>query len=110
MFVPITAMTAPWRDHGDTLTGRDPSQKALGISAEGFRSAVASLTPSRRLKLLEVPDNALDPAIEVRDVELLVGGVEVVVGQSETHHDAGNLEHVLEVGDDGNAAAGANED
>ena len=43
-------------------------------------------------------------------MELLVGGVQVVVGQAEAHHDAGNFQDVLEVGDDGNRAAGADED
>src|SRR5260370_17868238 len=48
--------------------------------------------------------------MEVGDVELLVGSVQVVVRQAESHHHAGNLEHVLKVSDDRNGAAGANED
>jgi hypothetical protein len=50
------------------------------------------------------------PFMEVWDMELLVGGVQVVVGQAEAHHDAGNLEDVLEVGDDRNRSAAADED
>ena len=34
---------------------------------------------------LEEADDGLDPAVEVRDVELLVGGVQVVVGEAEAH-------------------------
>ena len=43
-------------------------------------------------------------------MELFVGSVQVVVGQAEAHHHAGNFQHVLEIGDDGNRAAGADED
>src|SRR5579859_1174392 len=62
-----------------------------------------------RSELFKEADDRFNPAVEVRDVELLVGGVEVVVGQAEAHHDAGNFEHVLKIGDDGNGAAGADE-
>ena len=48
--------------------------------------------------------------LEVLEVELLVGGVDVVVGQAEAHHDAGHAEMAVEVADDGNGAAGADED
>ena len=61
-------------------------------------------------QLLEEAADGFDPVVEVRDVELLVGGVQVVVGKAEAHHHAGNLQHVLEVGDDGNRAAAADED
>src|SRR5258708_22044251 len=60
-------------------------------------------------QFLEEPDDRLDPAIEIRDVELLIRSVQVVVGQAKAHHHAGNLQYVLEIGDDGNRAAGANE-
>src|SRR3974390_732581 len=56
---------------------------------------------------LQKANHRLDAAIEVRDVELLVRGVQVVVGQAHAHHDAGNLQILLELGDDGNRAAGA---
>jgi hypothetical protein len=52
-------------------------------------------------QLLEEAADGFDPVVEVGDVELLVGGVQVVVRQAETHHHAGNLQHVLEAGDDG---------
>ena len=61
-------------------------------------------------QLLKEPDDALNPAIEVRDVKLLVGSVQVVVGQAKAHHHAGNFEHVLKIGDDRNRSAGADED
>ena len=61
-------------------------------------------------ELLEEAADRFDPAVEVRNMELLVGRVQVVVGQAEAHHDAGNLQHVLEVGDDGNRTAAADED
>src|SRR5579863_7517807 len=48
--------------------------------------------------------------MEVRNVELLVGGVQIVVRQTEAHHHAGNLKHILKIGHDWNRAAGANED
>jgi hypothetical protein len=41
------------------------------------------------------------PPLEVRNVELFGGGVEVVVGEDEAHHHAGNFQHVLEARDDG---------
>src|SRR5689334_19930918 len=82
-----------------------------------------SITRSRRFRrlraippifllsqLLKEPDNALNPTIEVRDMELFVGSVQVVIGQAEAHHHAGDFEHVLEIGHDGNGAAGADED
>ena len=36
--------------------------------------------------------------------------MQIVVRQTKAHHDAGNLQHVLEVGDDWNRPAGADED
>src|SRR6266849_3625568 len=52
-------------------------------------------------QLLEEQTDRLNPAMEVRDVKLLVRGVQIIVRQAEAHHDAGNLQHVLEVGHDG---------
>ena len=51
-----------------------------------------------------------DPQFEVLQVELLVGGVNVVVGQAEAHHHAGHAEMAVEVADDGDGAAGADKD
>src|SRR6185437_5558016 len=42
-------------------------------------------------QLLEEQTDRLNPAMEVRDVKLLVRGVQVVVRQTEAHHHAGNL-------------------
>src|SRR5208337_3133270 len=61
-------------------------------------------------QLLEEAADGFDAVVEVGDVELLVGGVEVVVGKAEAHHHAGNFQDVLKVGDDGNGAAAADED
>src|SRR5271157_142117 len=87
---------------------RSERQIAKLHSAE-WRSPIAT----RRARLLPVPqyleepDDRLNPAIKVRDVELLVRRVQVVVGQAHAHHDAGNLQVLVELGDDGNGAAGA---
>src|SRR5260370_39611508 len=61
-------------------------------------------------ELLEEANDRLNPAIEIWDVEFFVGSVEVVVGKAEAHHHAGQLEDVLEVGDDRDRSSGANED
>ena len=53
-------------------------------------------------QLLEEATDSFDPAMEVWDVELFVGCVEVVVREAEAHHDAGNFQHVLKIGHDGN--------
>ena len=47
---------------------------------------------------LQEEDDGFDPAVEVGDVELLVGGVQVIVGEAEAHHHAGDLQVLLEVG------------
>src|SRR5258705_3132 len=67
---------------------------------------IALLLPSQ---LFKKQANRLNPAVKVRDVKLLVGGVQVVVGETEAHHDAGNLQHILKIGDDRNRSAGADE-
>ena len=48
--------------------------------------------------------------MKVRDVELLVGSMQIVVRQSEAHHHAGNLQHILKISDDRNRAPRADED
>src|ERR1017187_2964457 len=55
----------------------------------------------------QVAGDGFDAAIEVRQVELLVGGVQVVVGESEAHHDAGDAEVAVEDADDGDGTAAA---
>src|ERR1019366_777022 len=57
---------------------------------------------------LEEADDRLDSAIEVGDVEFLIGGVQIIVGKTHTHHDAGNLQVFLELGHDRNRTARAN--
>ena len=54
---------------------------------------------------LEEEDDGFDAAIKIRDVELLVRRVQVIVWQAESHHYAGNLQVLLEVGDDGDRPA-----
>ncbi len=49
----------------------------------------------------------LDAAIKIRNVKFLVRRVQIVIGQSETHHHARESEVILELGDDGDRAAGA---
>ncbi len=61
-------------------------------------------------QLFEEAADGFDSPVEVWDVELFVGGVQVVVGQAEAHHYTGNFQDVLEVSDDGNRAAAADED
>jgi len=60
--------------------------------------------------LLQEAHDRFDAQIEVLQVELFVGGVDVVVGQAEAHHDAGDAEMAVKVADDGDGAAGADED
>src|SRR5437667_2474972 len=64
----------------------------------------------RSAHLFEEQTDGLDAAVEIWDVELLVGSVQIVIWQAEAHHHAGNLQHVLKVGYDGNRATGADED
>src|ERR1035437_3738431 len=59
---------------------------------------------------LQVARHGFDAAIEVRQVELLVGRVQVVVGESETHHDAGDPQVAVEDADDGDGTAAADVD
>src|ERR1700722_11798063 len=58
----------------------------------------------------EKADDRLDAAVEVGEVELLVGGVKIVVRQTEAHQDGGALQLADEVADDGDGAAAADED
>src|ERR1700690_4186102 len=49
---------------------------------------------------LQVSGDGFDAAVEVRQVELLVRRVQIVVGESEAHHDAGDAEVAVEDADD----------
>ena len=43
----------------------------------------------------EVPDAGCNRIVEIGQVELLIGAVDVVVGQSKTHENRGNPEYFL---------------
>ena len=58
----------------------------------------------------EEPLHGVDARVEIGQVELFVGGVEVVVRETEAHQDAGDAEFALEEADDGDGAAGAHVD
>jgi hypothetical protein len=58
----------------------------------------------------EIPDGSLDRSVEDRQVKFLVGGVDVVVGQTETHENRWNSEHILKCVDDRDGTTGANKD
>ena len=68
------------------------------------------LTKESRLLLAENRQKAnhrLNALVEVRNMELLIGSVDVVVGQSEAHHHRRYFQIVAELFDDGDRAAGA---
>src|ERR1035441_881408 len=73
-------------------------------------STVRPETLNLRASLFQEADHRFDAQLEVFQVELLVGGVDVVVGQAEAHHDAGNAQMAVKIADDGDGAAGADED
>ncbi len=54
---------------------------------------------------LQVAGDGPDAAVEVWQVELLVGRVQIIVGKSEAHHHAGNSEIPVEDADDRDRAA-----
>src|SRR5207253_2350650 len=54
---------------------------------------------------LDEPDDGVDPAVEIRQVELLVGRVQVVVRQAEAHEHRRRVEHVQELRRDRDGAA-----
>ncbi len=58
----------------------------------------------------EEAEDGFCAGVEVAEVELFVGGVEVVVGEAEAHEEGGDAEVALEVADDGDGAAAADED
>src|SRR3954468_11828821 len=83
----------------------------LGV---GFRSPDHARSPDHPILLLselfKERDYRLNPTIEVGDVELFVGRVQVVIGQAEAHHYAWDFEYVLKVCHDRNRPAGADKD
>src|SRR5579863_1888212 len=105
-FVRLWVETRPYASCGCRLA-------ALGGTGECARPYTSNFSHKRffsSAQLFEEATDGFDPAVEVRDVKLLVGSVKIVVGEAEAHHDTGNLQHVLEVSDDGNGAATADED
>src|ERR1700733_15597448 len=52
-------------------------------------------------------NHRLNPAIKIRDVELLVGRVQVIVRQTEAHNHRGNIQMPLDVSTDGDRSAAA---
>src|SRR5271165_1150619 len=63
-----------------------------------------------RRQLFKEENEGLDAAIEVGEVELFVGSVEVVVRKAKAHHDGRNLQVPLEVTNNGDRSTGADED
>ena len=94
----------------DRITAREDGDYSAHAEVLPGNCKVFFDSSSYVAQLFKEQTDGFDSAVKVRDVELFVGGVEVVVGQAEAHHDAGNFQHILEVGDDGNRSAGADED
>src|SRR5438067_6352848 len=76
-------------------------------SPDDHRQMSQSLSGSQ---LLEEANNRFNSAIKVRDVELLVRRVQIIIGEAETHHDGGYLQVLLKIPHNGNRAATANVD
>src|SRR5499427_7517655 len=92
------------------------SMRFQGEGMGGFRIQAWGQPPSAAPRflaslpqLLEESADSFDPTVEIRNVELLVGSVQIVVWEAEAHHDRWNFEDILEVGDDWNRAAAADE-
>src|ERR1700692_24015 len=60
-------------------------------------------------QLLEKQTDGLDPVMEVRYVELFVGRVQVIVGKTEAHHYCGDFQSLIDIIDDGDRSAAADE-
>src|SRR6266849_2809304 len=78
----------------ETKEGRAPGlaqDDGLEKKAAGEAPAPHNLSQSSLLSRhnLKQPHNRLNSSIKVRNVELFVGGVEVVVGEAEAHHEGG---------------------
>ena len=63
-----------------------------------------------RTELLKEQTDRFNPTIKIWDVKLFVGRVQVIVRQAEAHHNGRSFQHILEIRNDGDGAAGANED
>src|SRR5579871_6591972 len=53
-----------------------------------------------RTQELEEADDRFNTAVEIGNMKLLVGGVQVIVGQAKAHHHAGNVQVLVEIRDD----------
>src|SRR5712671_4727875 len=82
-------------------------QRILDKLLRLLRSFLSTLFSSQ---LLEEQADGLNPVVEVWDMKLLVGSVEIVVREAESHHHAWDLQAILKVGDDRDRSAAANED
>src|SRR3974390_1632163 len=88
-------------------------KSAIRFSSSTTRIRINSqLSAGERLlpQQLQVARHGLDPAEEIRQVEFFVGGMQVVVRQAESHHDAGNAQALIEYAHDGNGTARADVD
>src|SRR3954466_15573826 len=72
-----------------TLTLAYPSWKARKMR---LRHDSAAARKGLLTQLLHKPNDRFDPPIEIRNVELLIRGVQVIVRQSEAHHHARQVE------------------
>jgi len=72
--------------------------------ARRFRLPTGSSATSKRLprtllllpQYFQVPGHGFNATEEIRQVELLVGSVQIIVRQAETHHHAGDSEVAVE--------------
>src|SRR5438045_8239834 len=60
-------------------------------------------------QLLKERTNRLNPPMKIWNMKLLIGRMQIVVGQSETHHHRWNLEHILKIGHDRNRSTRTDE-
>src|ERR1700722_10686559 len=66
-----------------------------------------ALACSDRAKLFEKQANRFNPTMKIWDMKLLVGCVEIVVRQAETHHHAGDFQGLLKIVHDGDRSTAA---
>src|SRR5258708_31538367 len=59
-------------------------------------------------QLLKEQTDRFNPAMEIRNVELLVRSMQIIVRKPEAHHYRWNLQHVLKIGHDRNRPARTN--
>src|SRR5215469_7862381 len=61
--------------------------------------SLSSKRLAKTAQLLKEQADRLNSAVKIRDVEFFVGSVQIVVRKAKAHHDRGNLQHVLKIGD-----------